>query len=133
MEGTGEFRIALTVPDFNAALGFYRDVIGLPVRQEWPSTEGRGVVLGVPHATLEILDQAHAAWVDRMEAGRRVSGPVRFAFQFTDMTGAMGRAASAGAKLLRGPIETPWGDFNARLVGPDGLQLTFFSPSPAQP
>ena len=41
------------------------------------------------------------------------------------------RSKAAGAELLGGPVETPWHDVNVRLVAPDGLQLTLFTP--AQP
>jgi hypothetical protein len=33
----------------------------------------------------------------------------------------------AGAKLLGGPVVTPWSHRNVRLRAPDGMQLTLFS------
>ncbi len=122
----GELRIALTVEDYAKSLSFYRNVLGLSLIQEWPSEEGHGVLLSLKNATLEILDRAHAAWVDRMEAGERLSGQVRIAAQFGDLAAAMRAAAAAGARLVRGPTEMPWKDLNTRLVGPDGIQMTFF-------
>jgi len=126
LEPAGELRIALTVENYEKSLSFYRNVLGLPLIQEWPSEEGRGALLSLKNATLEILDEAHAAWVDKMEAGKRLSGQVRLAAQFQDLAAAMQAAKAAGARLVRGPIETPWKDLNARLVGPDGIQMTFF-------
>jgi lactoylglutathione lyase len=126
METAGEFRIALTVDDYAKSLSFYRDVLGLSLIHEWPSEEGHGAILSLTNATLEILDKAHSAWVDRMEAGRRVSGQVRLAVQFQDLAAAIDAASAAGARLVRGPVETPWKDLNARLAGPDGIQMTFF-------
>jgi catechol 2,3-dioxygenase-like lactoylglutathione lyase family enzyme len=121
-----EFRIAVTTSDFDTCLSFYRGVLGLSVIQEWPSSEGRGVLLSIEKASLEILDQRHAAWVDQMEVGRRVSGAVRFAVHMGDIRSALSSATIAGATILGGPAKTPWGDTNARLLGPDGMQLTFF-------
>ena len=115
----------MTVSDIEEALSFFRDALGLPVQEEW-ATNGRGVVLAIQQATLEILDQEHAAFVDGIEAGRRVSGQVRFAFQVPDLQAAMTEARKAGAQLVAGPMETPWKDRNARLLGPDGLQVTLF-------
>jgi uncharacterized glyoxalase superfamily protein PhnB len=34
---------------------------------------------------------------------------------------------AAGAALMAAPVDTPWGDRNARLRAPDGLQLTLFT------
>jgi hypothetical protein len=37
------------------------------------------------------------------------------------------RLAGAGAVVVAAPVDTPWGDRNARLAAPDGMQLTLFS------
>jgi catechol 2,3-dioxygenase-like lactoylglutathione lyase family enzyme len=52
-----ELRVALTVTDLDQALRLYRDGLGLPVVKEWASPQGRGYVLAVDHATLELVDQ----------------------------------------------------------------------------
>ena len=75
-----ELRVALTVDDFDAALAFYRDTLGLPLLEAW-SDDGRVVLLDAGRATLELLDATHAEAVDRIEVGRRVAGPVRLALQ----------------------------------------------------
>jgi uncharacterized glyoxalase superfamily protein PhnB len=38
------------------------------------------------------------------------------------------RLVAAGAEDVAPPAETPWGDRNARVRAPDGMQLTLFSP-----
>lgn len=122
-----EFRIALTAQDFDKSLSFYHGVLGLPVVQEWPSQEGRGILLSLSTATLEIVDRKQAAWIDRVEVGRRVSGPVRFALKVTDLAASLRSAAEAGARVIRHPVMTPWDDLNARILGPDGMQVTLFN------
>ena len=135
MNPATQFRVALTVGDFDKALIFFRDVLGLPVQQEWAADEGRGVVLSIREATLEILDQEHAAFVDRIETGKRTSGQVRpgqvrFAFEVSNLQDTMAAAGAAGVPLVSGPVETPWKDLNARVAGPDGLQGTLFQTPP---
>ena len=71
-----ELRVALTVSDFDEAVQFYRDVLGLEQIADWSSDDGSVVVLEAGRATLELLDEAQADYVDRVEAGRRVAGPV---------------------------------------------------------
>jgi predicted enzyme related to lactoylglutathione lyase len=39
---------------------------------------------------------------------------------------AVKRAVSKGATLIHEPVMTPWGDYNARLSAPDGMQITLF-------
>jgi methylmalonyl-CoA/ethylmalonyl-CoA epimerase len=130
-----QFRVALTVSDVDQALSFFRDVLGLPVQQEWDAGEGRGVVLAIPQATLEILDPEHSAFVDRVETARQSSGrvrpgQVRFAFEVPNLQDAVAAAGAAGVPLVNEPVETPWKDLNARVAGPDGLQVTLFQTPP---
>ncbi len=122
-----ELRVALTVADFEEALRFYRDALGLEQVADWSSDEGRIVLLEGGKATLELFDEPQAEYVDRIEAGQRVSGPVRLAVEVPDSEEAARRLIGAGADQVAPPVTTPWGDRNARVQAPDGMQLTLFS------
>jgi lactoylglutathione lyase len=122
-----ELRVALTVDDYNAALRFYRDALGLPVLEEWEQPEGSGVVLDAGRATLELLSRPQAELVDNVEVGRRVAGTVRLALEVDDSTAASEDLVAAGGELLGGPVLTPWSHRNVRLQAPDGMQLTLFT------
>jgi catechol 2,3-dioxygenase-like lactoylglutathione lyase family enzyme len=122
-----ELRVALTVRDFDEALAFYRDALGLPQIADWSSAEGRVVLLEAGSATLELLDEAQAEIVDRIEAGRRVSETVRLALAVPESNSTAQRLVAAGARQVAPTVTTPWGDRNTRVSAPDGLQLTLFS------
>jgi len=128
MANVTELRVALTVQDFGQALAFYRDALGLEQLADWSSESGRVVVLGAGRATLELLDNAQAETVDAIEAGRRVSGTVRLAMEVEDSRDVAQRLVAAGAAQVAPPMVTPWGDRNARVRAPDGMQLTLFTP-----
>src|SRR4249920_1818906 len=68
-----EMRLVVTADDYEAAVRFYRDVLGLPERAAYESPDGRVVILEAGRATLEIADPAQAAFIDRVEVGRRVA------------------------------------------------------------
>ena len=120
-----EFRVALTTDDFERAVRFYRDGLGLDPGDLW-TDNGRGQVFWAGRAALEIFDPEYAAGVDQVEAGERVSGQIRFAFQVEDVQLAMEHALKHGATLVHEPILTPWNDLNVRIQSPDGLQITLF-------
>jgi methylmalonyl-CoA/ethylmalonyl-CoA epimerase len=122
-----ELRVALTVKDFDQALAFYRDALGLEQVADWSSGSGRVVALDAGRATLELFDDAQAESVDAVEAGRRVSGTVRFALKVEDSGDMADRLVTAGAERVAPPVITPWGDRNARVQAPDGMQLTLFT------
>jgi lactoylglutathione lyase len=127
MANVNEFRVVLTVADFDEAVAFYRDAVGLEQSADWSSDDGRVVLLEGGRATIEIMDEAQAAVVDSVEAGRRVSGAVRLALEVADSEKTAQRLVEAGAQQIAPPVTTPWGDRNARVQAPDGMQLTLFS------
>jgi NAD(P)-dependent dehydrogenase (short-subunit alcohol dehydrogenase family) len=130
-DGVKETRVALTVADFDRALAFYRDGLGLPTVTDWTSGEtGRSVVLAAGRATIELLDEADAAYTDGVEAGARVAGPVRLALEVESVGRAAERLRAQGAEALRPPVHTSWGTLTQRLRAPDGMQLSLYQPDP---
>jgi predicted enzyme related to lactoylglutathione lyase len=126
-----EMRLVVTAEDYEAAITFYRDVLGLPERASYSSPDGRVVILEAGRATLEIADPAQADFIDRVEVGRRVAGHIRVAFEVADSRAMTAQLGAGGARVLAEPTRTPWDTENARLEGPAGLQLTLFSDAPA--
>lgn len=127
MGTVSELRVALTVPDFDEALAFYRDALGLEQVADWSGEDGRVVLLSAGRAAIELFDEPQAAKIDEVEAGRRVSGTVRLAFEVADSDATAQRLVGAGAHEVAPPVDTPWGDRNARVQAPDGMQLTLFT------
>jgi catechol 2,3-dioxygenase-like lactoylglutathione lyase family enzyme len=124
-----ELRVALTTADYDRLVRFYTAGLGLEPAQLWHNGQGRALIIDMGRATLEIFDEAQAETVDQIEVGRRVSGPVRFALRVPDLDAAIERLLAHGATLVHPPVVTPWGDRNARLQDPDGMQVTLFQPA----
>jgi catechol 2,3-dioxygenase-like lactoylglutathione lyase family enzyme len=121
-----EMRVALTTPDYNRLVRFYREGLGLDPAALWANDGGQAVMFLMGRATLEVFDERQAEVVDEIEAERRVSGQVRFAFRVPNLDDALERLLAHGATLVHAPVVTPWGDRNVRLQDPDGLQITLF-------
>jgi lactoylglutathione lyase len=122
-----ELRFAYTVENYDEAVRFYRDVLGLPVIQEWDQATGSGAILDAGRATLELLSVDQSELVDRIEVGETVSGPIRLALEVADSEETANALTAAGAQKLGGPVITPWSHKNVRLRAPDGMQLTLFT------
>lgn len=122
-----QLRVIVAVDDFDTAVAFYRDALGL---QELAVFEGAGaarvVILEAGRATLELANQAQVAMIDKAEVGRSASPHIRLAFEVRDAAGMTSRLSTAGAAVIAEPTVTPWRSLNARLDGPAGLQLTLF-------
>jgi lactoylglutathione lyase len=125
--GVRELRLVVTAPDYEQALRFYRDALGLEERLSYSMDRGRVTILEAGRATLELTDPPHAEYIDEVEVGRRVAGHIRVAFEVDDSEAVADELAAAGATVLAAPTRTPWNSLNARLQGPAGLQLTLFT------
>jgi lactoylglutathione lyase len=121
-----ELRLVVTAEDYDEALCFYRDVLGLEERAAYNSPDGRVTILGAGRATLELADSNQADFIDLVEVGRRVAGHIRVAFEVDDSEKVTRRLADAGADVIAEPTRTPWNALNARLAAPAGPQLTIF-------
>jgi catechol 2,3-dioxygenase-like lactoylglutathione lyase family enzyme len=122
-----ELRLAVTVAEYERALAFYRDTLGLPVVEAWDGPDGSGAVLGAGRATLELLSTEQAELVDRIEVGERVAGPIRVALEVQNSARVAEELVAAGAEALAAPVVTPWQHQNVRVRAPDGLQLTLYT------
>jgi catechol 2,3-dioxygenase-like lactoylglutathione lyase family enzyme len=125
-----EMRLVVTAADYDEALRFYRDVLGLQELGAFSSPGGHVTILDAGRATLELTDPTHAAFIDEVEVGRRVAGHIRVAFQVADSAATTRALEAGGATVLAEPTVTPWNSNNARLDAPGGLQLTLFTELP---
>ncbi len=121
-----ELRVALTAEDFEGAVALYGGALGLRPIKEWDEPHGRGAIFAAGAATIEVIDRPQAEYIDEVEAGERVSGPVRLALGVADVEQVADSLRQHGAAALGDPVTTPWGDFNQRLRTLDGMQLTLF-------
>ena len=66
-----------------------------------------------------------------MTDGRFAEANADLALQVEDSVEVAGRLVAAGAERVAEPVTAPWGDVNARVKAPDGMQLTLFTPAEA--
>ncbi len=121
-----ELRVTMTTRDYERLVKFYCEGLGIQPAQDYSDDVGKAVLLEMGRATLELIDEAQAKNIDAIEAGKRVSGQIRFALSVPDLTTAMDRFIAQGATLVHQPVITPWGDHNVRLQDPEGMQITLF-------
>jgi lactoylglutathione lyase len=126
MSQARELRFAFVLDDYESALHLYRDVFQLEVVEELEQEEGKGTILRVPEATLELFNGRYGDLVDDIEVGRRLGERVRIAVRVDDLEDAARAVAETGAEPMAPAVETPWGDRNRRFRAKDGMQLTLF-------
>ncbi len=122
-----QMRLVVEADDYDEAVRFYRDALGLPEEAAFEGDRGaRVTILQAGRATLEIANPAQKRMIDEVEVGRQVAPRLRVAFEVADSATATDELVGAGATLVAAPTRTPWRSSNARLDAPAGLHITIF-------
>jgi len=122
-----QLRIVVETADFDAAVAFYRDALGLPEEAAFEGEDdARVMILDAGRATLELSNPAQVRLIDRVEAEGSPSARIRIAFEVDDAQTTTDALVEAGAILVASPRETPWRSLNSRMEAPAGLQVTLF-------
>lgn len=126
-DGVLQLRVVVEVEDFDAAIAFNRDQLGMPEESLVDSgDDARVAALQAGRATLELVTPAQRRLIDRLEVGHDVSPRIRLAFEVADVDTITTRVISAGAEAVAPPTETPWRSRNARLDTPGPIHATVF-------
>jgi len=122
-----QLRLVVEAEDYDAAVAFYRDALGLT---EQAAFEGEGdarvMILNAGIATLEISNPAQVKLIDQVEADGAPRAKLRIAFEVDDSRAVTDTLVEAGGELVASARETPWRSLNSRLNAPAGLQVTLF-------
>jgi catechol 2,3-dioxygenase-like lactoylglutathione lyase family enzyme len=126
----------ITVNDPDESLGFYRDALGLEVRNDVASGGFRWVTLGSPDQPgLEIvLSEPHAG---RSQADGDVLQELltkgvmpMIVFRVGDLDAAFEKVRASGAEVLQEPMDQSWGPRDCAFRDPSG-NLVRISQAPA--
>ena len=127
----GRMTIALqychvTVNDLDESLGFYRDALGLEVRDDvasggfrWvtlgsPAQPGLGIVFSEPHAGRSQADG------DTLQELLTKGVLPMIIFSVDNLDAAFEKLRASGAEVLQEPIDQPWGPRDCAFRDPSG-------------
>lgn len=122
-----QLRLVIHASDYDDALAFFRDALGLPVAESYAGPgDAEVTILDAGRATIEIANDAQADHIDEVEVGRRVAPHFRVALEVDDCATATDAALAGGATAVAPPTRTPWQSVNARFDAPGQVHLTLF-------
>ncbi|MCM0639339.1 CDP-alcohol phosphatidyltransferase family protein [Cellulomonas wangsupingiae] len=122
-----QLRLIIETDDFDRAVRFYRDVLGMPEQAAFATAgDDRVAILQAGIATIELATPTHSKNIDDVEGAPHTPGVLRIALEVDDTEQAVAAASDGGADLIAPPVMTPFRSLNARVQGPAGWQVTFF-------
>lgn len=121
----------ITVNDLDESLAFYRDALGMEVRNDVGSDGHRWVTLGsaVQSGVELVLSEPHAGRSrDDGDALQRLltkgALPV-IVFRTDDVDATFEAVRASGAEVLQEPIDQPWGPRDCAFRDPSGNMVRF--------
>ena len=115
----------IPVHDPDAALGFYRDALGLELRNDVASDGFRWVTVGAPGQEVNIvLSQPHGGR-SQVEGDALLTlvtkGSIQAAiFSSDDLDATFDKVVASGAEVLEEPTSQPWGARDCAVRDPSG-------------
>jgi predicted enzyme related to lactoylglutathione lyase len=115
----------IPVHDPEAALGFYRDALGLEVRNDVTAGEFRWVTVGAPGQAVDVvLSQPHGGR-SQTEGDALLTlvtqGSLQAAiFRADDLDATFEKVRASGAEVLQEPVSQPWGARDCAFRDPSG-------------
>jgi len=115
----------ISVHDPEAALGFYRDALGLEVRNDVAANGFRWITVGAPGQDVDVvLSQPHGG---RSQSegdallGLVTTGSLQAAiFAASDLDATFDKVRASGAEVLQEPTAQPWGVRDCAFRDPSG-------------
>lgn len=122
-----QLRLIIETDDFDSAVHFYRDVLGMPEQIAFATAgDDRVAILHAGSATIELATPTHTNNIDEIENASHTPGVLRLALEVADTEQAVASVRESGGQVLAEPTLTPFRSLNARVQGPSGWQVTFF-------
>jgi predicted enzyme related to lactoylglutathione lyase len=123
----------LAVDDHDAAIAFYRDVLGLEVRNDVGYESMRWVTLGSPSQDVELVLEppcAEASPEDRETITALMAKGLfgRLVFTTDDCDATFEQIQAAGADVVQEPMDQPYGVRDCAFRDPAGNMLRFNQP-----
>ena len=123
----------LVVHDYEVALGFYRDALGLEVRNDETFGENRWLTLGSPdQPEVEIGLEIPGYYPDTSPADRQATADLLakgllpgIIFRTDDCDKTFARVRAAGADVIQEPVDQPYGMRDCAFRDPSGNMVRF--------
>jgi lactoylglutathione lyase len=111
--------VILYVGDLDVSVGFYRDVVGLAYK----FTDAGYAEFAAGAVRFGLYERRRAEWLTGHEVTPGAGAEV--VVMVDDADDCVARLRAAGAEVLSGPVDRPWGHRTVHVADPDGFVVEF--------
>ena len=116
-----KFTFVIVTARFAESLAYYRDLLAMPLLEEWTEF-GHGAVLeAMPGTVVELIDSP-----DAVSAAAK-DRTVFMGLQREDVDAVHERLVAAGASVNGPPTPKPWGGRGFTAFDPDGMPVNLYT------
>jgi catechol 2,3-dioxygenase-like lactoylglutathione lyase family enzyme len=125
MSSKNEFRFAYFTPLYEATLDFYRDGLGLPIRNSWDrGDDDRATVFVASSGLIEVLARPKGESSHLFDA--RPPQGAFMVIEIDNVADAYARARANALPITQELKDQPWRHRNFCVTEPNGLVLYFY-------
>ncbi|MFD1715226.1 VOC family protein [Amnibacterium flavum] len=123
-----ELRLVIECEDWDSALAFYRDALGLRQIQGYQGDTDAQMILDVGRATIELVHPELPSTSSPTDLTAPPVPKTRLAFRTSRAQSVVKRLEGQGASRVEGPRLTTSDTLSVRLIAPDNMPITVFRP-----
>ena len=131
-----ELRIVLNVPDFDQAVAFYRDTLGLELRNDVAREDFRWITVGAasqPGVAIVLTNYLNGSPADGDAVAALVAKGALNGVHFhtDDLDATFEKLRASDAEIVQEPTDQPWGTRDFAVRDPSGNLLRIDQPPAA--
>jgi catechol 2,3-dioxygenase-like lactoylglutathione lyase family enzyme len=111
------FQFVFRAADYDRAVAFYRDALGLRISYSWDRGDDRGTMFEAASGIIEVVSD---------DLGLRGPKKLGVSIEVDDVEARYAACLAAGVAIEGELAERPWGTREFVVLDPDGNAVTFF-------
>ena len=110
--------------NYEAMLGFYRDRLGMSIKESWDEPDNRGTLLSLGGRASNVLIEVVQARDEAIPGVKPIN--VALSIEVAAVDAWYDQLMERGVTIVRGVEDAPWGQRSFGIDDPDGLRIWYY-------
>jgi uncharacterized glyoxalase superfamily protein PhnB len=110
--------------NYEAMLGFYRDSLGMSIKESWEEPDNRGTLLSLGGRASNVLIEVVQVGNEAIPGAKPVN--LALSIDVAEVDAWHDHLRECGVTIARGLEDAPWGQRSFGIDDPDGLRIWYY-------